>query len=222
MRGDQARARSRQPDEPWEGPAIAETESAVPEILERVMTSRSGRDPDRRRELNVVWRLRADARPTSCRRRSPPIAASSCGSTAPVGAAGRRGRRARWQAAPDDQGSQRRLERSRSDRSLRTSTPTPSTSTASSRSIRATRTPRTATAASAPVSVVQVPGDGAAVLRRQAGAARRGAHRAVRVEERSASAARCGSTRRPTTTRARTIRCCICCTAPATSSPAGR
>ena len=72
------------------------------------------------------------------------------------------------------------------------------------------------------VSVVEVPGDGPQFYDVEAGAARRGAHPALRVEVARRRADGVGLHAAGTTTRAATSRCCTCCTAPATSSPAGR
>ena len=62
----------------------------------------------------------------------------------------------------------------------------------------------------------------ATVLRRQGRAARRSADQAVHVEGARRQPHQSGSTRHPTTTRGRTSPSSTCCTAPATSSPAGR
>ena len=72
------------------------------------------------------------------------------------------------------------------------------------------------------VSVVQVPGDGTAVLRRQAGAARRGAHPPVRVEDARRQPDRVGLHAARLRQGQATSRSSTCSTAPATSSRAGR
>ena len=131
-------------------------------------------------------------------------------------------RRARRQAPSDDERGERHLDASRSARCRPTSTPMRSTWTALTVLDPRNTNTKMGYGGFGPVSVVEVPGRRPAVLRREAGAARDGAHPAVRLEDAWGSAGQCGSTRRPTTTRARAIPCSTSCTAPATSSPAGR